>query len=196
MKQFNIEPKILKSCVPAMSKEESRSYLMGIHIFEKDGSLVYEATNGHLLISVVSKLEQEENITGLNIIVPDFLVKELSKPAFLKGFNCVGVEYLTAVVEAQTISIEMPGGIFSKKLIDYDYPDTSKLAPKNPTCRELDFDTIGLNVKYMADIEKSLKALGSSKAKISFGGNTEAVSFNNNDNEIGEWKALLMPLRV
>ena len=197
-KTFKLEPHLLRACAPAMSTDETRYYLNGVHVFESDGKMIYEATNGHILIRVESVNEQEdENIEGIDIIIPDFFVKEISKPKFLKGFGCIGLEWVDAVIDCQTINIEMPNGVVSNKLIDGTFPETDKVIPKKGSCRDLTFDSIGLNLGYLSKIDKSIKAMGMTVAETVFGNdNKSAVRFDAYSPEKGRWTALQMPARV
>lgn len=192
--QFKIEPALLRSCAPAMSNEETRYYLNGVHIFEKDGRLVYEATNGHMLVRITSFLEQENDLTGLNIIIPDFFVKELGKPSFLRGFGVIGLEWVDAVVEAQTISIEMPEGIASNKLIDGTFPESDKVFPAHRKGVNATPD-LALNLEYVGKIAKSAKAFDNFCAQIAINDNTGPI-YLSQKSERGEWEALLMPMRA
>lgn len=200
---FFLEPKVLAACAPAMGKQEGKAYSKGVHIYVENDHLVYEATNGHFLIRVKSYLEHRTeheyyDLTDINIIVPDFFVKELAKPAFLKGFGCVGTEFVTAVLSGQTISVEMPDGIISNRLVEDSFPNLGLIIPSYKTCRDKDFDYINFNFGYMSEISKSLKALGRSAAGLAFtGGNTSPVHLMTDietDTHSFSWEALVMPL--
>lgn len=196
MISFELEPKLLRACAPAMSREKSRPQLNGVHIFERNGSLVYEATNGIFLVRIKSNHEQIEDIAGLNIIIPDFFVKELGKTSFLKGFGCIGLEWVHAFVEGQSIKIEMPEGVATKKLIEGKFPDTAPLFPTKRSCKDLDFDAIGANFEYAGAIAKSLRQFsGSSSTEIRLSDKNGPIHMSLR-NEIGDWEALLMPTQI
>lgn len=193
--QFKLQPSMLKSCAPAMSTEETRYYLMGVHVFERNGQMIYEATNGHILVRCTATLEQENDFSGLNIIIPDFLVKELSKPSFLKGFGCIGGEYVDAVLDGCMLNIEMPNGIASNKIIDGTYPDTDNVFPQKKSGVN-EMADLGFNTEYLSRIAKSAKAFnGSFICKVSATDASSPVYFTQNGDR-GEWEALLMPCRV
>ena len=69
---LNLE--VLNKLVNGVSKEESRYYLNGIHIYDKDGSRYYEATDGHIAIRAVAPIE-EDNLTDDYIIKMQSAVK-------------------------------------------------------------------------------------------------------------------------
>lgn len=193
---FKIEPHFLKACAPAMSTEQTRYYLMGVHIFERDGKIIYEATNGHLLIRCTSNRKQDSDLKGLNMIVPDFLVKEVSKKAFLSGFGCIGQEFVDSVVDGQSILLEMPDGTVSRKLIDGTYPQADLVFPSKRTGVS-EMPDLGFNLSYMADIQKSLKSFtGTLTANFSIAENSAPLYMTNKTSEYGVWEAVLMPVRV
>lgn len=194
MKTLKLQPTLLRACAPAMSTEETRYYMKGVHVAVKDGKTIYEATNGHFLIRCTSLLEQEPDADGLDIIIPDFFVKELSKPAFLKGFGVIGELFVDAVVEAQTISVEMPEGIASNKLIDGTFPNVELVMPKHTKGINATPD-FALNLEYLSKISKSAKAFESYVSHIAINDNTSPVYFEKHG-DLGRWEAALMPTRA
>lgn len=194
MPQFKLQPSLLRACAPAMSTEETRFYLKGVHVFERNGELIYEATNGHFLIRITSSLEQDDDVNGLNIIIPDFFVKELAKPSFLKGFGVIGEEWIDAVVEAQTLSIEMPDGIASNKLVDGTFPNIDAVMPSHKKGINASPD-MGLNLEYLAKIGKSAKIFDSYVSNIAINDNSGPIYFEKIA-ERGKWEAVLMPARA
>lgn len=193
--EFHIEPRMLRACIPAMSKEKSREYLCCVHITERAGRLVYEATNGHFLVRAQSALEQETDCKGLNVMVPDFFAKELAKPAFLKGYGVIGEEYLVAVIEGQTISLEMPKGIASNRLVEGEYPDISAIMPRHRRGTVAN-DILGLDMGMMSAISASATAFHSFQTEIAIGEGVRAPIYFRQDWEGAVWEAVLMPVRI
>ena len=196
--QFNIDFKALAACAPAMSTEETRYYLIGVHVFERDGEIVYEATNGHYLIQVRSDVIQDEmNIQGLNIIIPAFLVKRLSDKSFRKGFAVDGDVLVPCVVDGTRINVEMIDGLINFKLVDGTYPDTSRVIPKGISCKKLDFDVIGFSTQYIGQISKSIKLFtGSANAEFAFSSADNSAPTLITSVGLSNWLAVLMPLRI
>lgn len=194
---FNIDLKAIASCAPAMSTEETRYYLCGVHIFERDGKVIYESTNGHLLIQVQSEVDQDEmEFQGLNLIIPAFLVKQLSNKAIQKGFAVADNTPIPCHVDGTRINIEMIDGLINFKLIDGAFPDTTRVIPKKASCRNLNFDAIGFSPSYMDKIGKSLKEYtGFSVLSAKFSGDTgqEPILIECSS---PSWIAVLMPARV
>lgn len=194
MKSFRLQPALLRSCAPAMSTEETRYYLKGVHVYEKDGDLVYEATNGHIVVRIESNLEQEGDCIGLNVIIPDFFVKEIAKPSFLKGFGVIGQEYVDAVIDGQTIILELPDGTASNKLVDGTFPDVESVMPTHRKGLEA-VDDIVFNLEYFSRLSKSAKAFDSFSAHMAICSN-DGPSYFEKIGERGHWQAAIMPMRA
>jgi DNA polymerase III sliding clamp (beta) subunit (PCNA family) len=190
---FQIEPKLLRACAPAMGNEEIRYYLCGVHVFERNGEVFYEATDGHRLIRVKSHVEQQEDVTGLNIIVPAFFVKNVSSKKFVNEYGLDDLQWVDAVVDAQTLRLEFLNGVVSTKLIDGTFPNADAVIPEKTG--GLDAPEIGFNLKYMADFAKSLKELSQPDAAWSFTDASGPCVLKKNT-EFGEWLGVLMPTRT
>jgi|GEM_PF-3076973 len=194
IKQFNLDFTALKSASYAMSTDETRYYLCGVHIFEREGSIIYEATNGHILIRVVSEVLQDGDCAGLDIIFPAFLVKELSKPAIKKGFGAGELTFVPCVVDATRINIEMIDGLINFKLVDGTYPDTDKVIPKKS---DVKIDNIGVSAGYMDKLSKSVKSLyGSESISMNFTGDGFTSPILIQNSVASNWLGVLMPLRI
>ncbi len=194
---FNIDLPALAACAPAMANDEARYYLNGVHVFERDGRVVYEATNAHILIQAESDaLQDGMDFAGLNIIVPAFLVNYLAKKSFQAGFGVSKDCEVPCVIDATRMTVEMVDGTISFKTIDGTFPDTMRVIPEKGSCKNLDFDAIGFSPAYMGKIGKSLNTFtGGNFLSMRFSGNTgcepiliECSSPN--------WRAVLMPARV
>lgn len=193
-KEFNIDFKALKACSYAMSTEEARYYLMGVHIFEKSGQIVYEATNGHILIRVTSEIPQDQVYDGLNIILPAFLVKELSKKSILKGFGLADIDFAPCVVDETRINIEMLDGLINFKLIDGTFPETDRVIPK---INGVSIENISVDGRYVSAFVKSLNALCKTNAmnmQFTGSGNDSPILIENGMTP--NWLAVLMPTRI
>lgn len=193
MQTFRLQPSLLRSCAPAMSTEETRYYLKGVHVFEKNGSLIYEATNGHILIRITASLEQENDCSGINIIIPDFFVKEIVKPSFLKGFGIIGMEYVDAVIDGQTIILELPEGTASNKLVDGTFHDCESVMPKHRKGLNATED-ISFNLEYMAHLAKSAKCFEGYNAHLAIQDACAPTYFEKHGDR-GHWQGVIMPVR-
>ena len=191
MKEFNLDLKALKSCLPAMSNEESRYFLCGVHIFERGVTMIYEATNGHILVRVESDLQNEEfDYTGIDIIVPAFIVRHLCKAAFLKPFGMEG-DFIPCHVDATRINIEMLDGLINVKLVDGTFPDCSHVIPKTS---DVTFNKININGKYMEALAKSIAVFsGSPLLALQFTGEKYGSPILIKNDIFKNWLGVLMP---
>ncbi len=188
---FNLDLKALKSCAPAMSDEETRYYLCGVHIFERDGVMIYEATNGHIAVRVESELQNEDfYYMGIDMILPSFIVKHLCKPAFVKGFGLEG-DFIPCHVDGTRINIEMLDGLINFKLIDGTFPDIDAVIPKTSA---IAFNKINVNGKYMDDLSKSISVLsGSRLLALQFTGDRYGSPILIENDQYQQWMGILMP---
>lgn len=194
MKEFNLDLIALKACMPAMSNDEARYYLCGVHIFEKEGVVFYEATNGHLVIRVESEQPNEDyECSGLDIILPDFIVKHLSRPAFLKPFGVEG-DFIPCNVDGTRINIEMLSGVINVKLVDGTYPNVDAVIPK---ASQITFNKINVNGAYMDALAKSIKSYsGSSCLGLEFTGERYGSPILIKNDSHDKWVGALMPITM
>lgn len=196
---FNLDLMALTSCAPAMSKDELRVHLYGVHIFEREGELIYEATDGHILVQVSSDIPQDElDFAGLNIILPSFVVKELIKKSFQKGFGVENPDFQTSChIDNNRINIEMFNGLINFKLVDGIYPNTAQAIPEHASCKNnnLSFDQLGFNILYMDKIYKSAKVFDKSGViRMAFSDeNQGAILIKSSE---PAWTAVLMPCKI
>lgn len=188
---FNLDLKALKSCAPAMSDEETRYYLCGVHIFERDGNVIYEATNGHIAIRVESELQNEDfDYHGIDMILPAFIVKHLVKPAFVKGFGLEG-DFIPCHVDGTRINIEMLDGLINFKLVDGQFPEIDAVIPKKS---HITFNKINVNGKYMDALSKSVSVFsGSRLLALQFTGDRYGSPILIENDNFPNWMGILMP---
>ena len=114
----------------AQSDEETRYYLNGIYLHERDGKLRLVATDGHRLglAEIAPAKALPANLAG--IIVPRGAVPELMR--------------LAADAKKETITLEISGHRlrvahgdveFGTKLVDGVFPDYDRVIPKQNDCR-------------------------------------------------------------
>lgn len=190
-KDFNLDLKALKSCLPAMSKEESRFYLCGVHIFERDGIIIYEATNGHILVRVESDQHNDDfDFEGINFILPAFVVRHLCNGAFIKNFGMEG-DHIPCHVDGTRINIEMLDGLINVKLVDGTFPAVDNVIPKSSA---VTFNKININAKYMDALAKSISVFsGSPLLALQFTGERYGSPILIQNETFEKWLGLLMP---
>ena len=182
-----------------MSTNDERYYLNGVNIYRNnDGYIVYRATNGYTAVVITSTSKQisdYKNGDQLNIILPAQFVKDISKPSFLKnkGVETNFVE-ATYTPENDDITIEMPEGNMSSKLMFGTFPNIEGLFPKHKKgIKELpDF---GWSFEQMDKIRKSISAFGDKCSTVAITGQSQPIYFHAK-NLNGTWECLLTPTRT
>jgi len=158
---FQIDLNVLKAVATAMSNEETRYYLCGVHFTAtKAGKLAIEATDGHRAMRAYIGHEVPE---GFAAIVPDTLVKALIK--LPKRVEAVTIEI---DVETQKAKAVTPNGTLEQDLVAGSFPETSRIFPAETNGKAARFQG-----KYVADIDKAGKLLN---AEPIFHFNGEAVN--------------------
>lgn len=192
MTTFSLNTKLINACIPAMSKEQIRYYLCGVHIFERDGKLIYEATNGHMLIRVTDNEypADREVPKGLNVILEASDVKLFSKNAKAKN------KYMTnwdATVNGSVVTIGGESVIASVAIVDGTFPDCDLVIPTY-TDEPREYSEIGWNLSYLSILADSLKAMGKTSPHANFNlpnDNRSPGKFTQDN-----WLGILMPVRI
>jgi DNA polymerase-3 subunit beta len=102
----------------AISVEDTRYYLNGVHLHRQDGKLVGAATNGHLLVRIVIDLDPGQD---LKVIVPAKVIGILNE---LAAHGDVEV-----LVDQNKISLRSGSWTIVSKLIDGIFPDYARILP-------------------------------------------------------------------
>jgi len=112
----------------AISNDETRYYLNGLFLQAIKGETGYElrsvATDGHRL--AVSHLISPNNMAEFGVILPKKSVNEIRR--IIEGAKEIAVE-----VSRAKIKISADSTTIISKLIDGDFPDYTKVLPKNNT---------------------------------------------------------------
>lgn len=114
---------MIRQTVPAVSTEEIRPVLTGVVMSLKDGQLQFVATDSHRLALRVANVEAPADLTFSNVIVPG---KSLSELGRLLPDNDSLVDI---VIADNQILFKMEYTQFYSRLIDGQYPDTSRIIP-------------------------------------------------------------------
>lgn len=183
---FNLDLKVLKSVCFAMDKEKNRYFLMGVHIFERDGNLIYEATNGHFAIRV-GGLRADEDLKGLDIIIPDYAVRTLIKQ---KGYKSL----CPAETDGKKITFSLPDFDYGVKCVDATFPNVDRVIPEQS---DLQFNTLRIDGLYLGEIAKSIKVLScKSFLTLHATGDTYGDPILVKDKSLPDWIAVIMPVTL
>ena len=135
---------VIRQTVIAVSKQESRPILAGIHITLHDGLLTAVATDSHRLAQRKVALNDVDNGIDFDVIIPGKSMKELSGM-----ISDVDEDVQVQVTENQILFI-FGNTHFYSRLLEGNYPETSQLIPKTAdTTVELDAGS------FLASIERA-----------------------------------------
>ncbi|HJA27029.1 MAG TPA: DNA polymerase III subunit beta [Candidatus Limosilactobacillus intestinigallinarum] len=135
---------VIRQTVIAVSKQESRPILAGIHITLHDGLLTAVATDSHRLAQRKVALTGVDNGIDFDVIIPGKSMNELSGM-----ISDVDEDVQVQVTENQILFI-FGNTHFYSRLLEGNYPETSQLIPDSAdTMIELDAGT------FLASIERA-----------------------------------------
>ena len=121
-KTYKLNIELLNSVIPAMSKEDVRYHICGVHIEDKDGMRVYVATDGHKLF-VAKELTDGELLpeNGLTI-------------KFKKEIGRSKLDFCEMViVDEETVVIRTEKEKMALDIINAEYPNYEKVIPSENT---------------------------------------------------------------
>ncbi|MDN2453226.1 DNA polymerase III subunit beta [Lactobacillus sp. UCMA15818] len=144
---LNLESDVLKQIIGqtviAVSTQESRPILTGVHLTIKNNQLSAVATDSHRLSQRKITITVADDVS-YNIIVPGKSLSELSK---MIGEDVTQVEVR---ISENQILFEFNNTIFYSRLLEGNYPDTDRLLPKDSET-EIGFNTS----EFLASIERA-----------------------------------------
>lgn len=108
---------VLNKMVNGVSKEATRYYLNGIHVYDKDGFRYYEATDGYVCFRAVTQIEGDA-------LPGDYLIKmQQAIKSKLTTCELVLADEETAVIKCDTKN--------AFDIIDATFPDIERIIPQN-----------------------------------------------------------------
>lgn len=140
----DILKEVIRQTVIAVSKQESRPILAGVHMTLKDGVLTAVATDSHRLAQRKVVLENIDNDIDFDVIIPGKSMEELSGM-----ISDVHEDVQMQVTENQVLFI-FGNTHFYSRLLEGNYPETSQLIPQTTdTTVELEAGT------FLSSIERA-----------------------------------------
>ena len=140
----DILKEVIRQTVIAVSKQESRPILAGVHMTLKDGILTAVATDSHRLAQRKVVLENIDNGIDFDVIIPGKSMEELSGM-----ISDVHEDVQMQVTENQVLFI-FGNTHFYSRLLEGNYPETSQLIPHTAdTTVELEAGT------FLSSIERA-----------------------------------------
>lgn len=165
---------VIRKLTYAISTEETRYYLNGIHVRPIDGKrLDFVATNGHILAR--HAVAVEDDVEGLSgIIIPRAAIDHIGKL----------IAKATGPVEVQStdrnISFRIGGIHVTSKLIDGTFPDYQRVIPTDvPHDAHVDRLSLDAAVARISSIVKSGK--GARGVRFDFVGDGIKISARSNE---------------
>jgi DNA polymerase III subunit beta len=113
---------IIRQTVFAVSTSETRPILTGVNWRVEDSELICTATDSHRLALRKAKIETE-NQQSYNVVIPGKSLNELSK--ILDDSN----DPVDIVITANQILFKTKHLLFFSRLLDGNYPETTRLIP-------------------------------------------------------------------
>lgn len=140
----DILKEVIRQTVIAVSKQESRPILAGVHMTLKDGVLTAVATDSHRLAQRKVVLDNIDNSIDFDVIIPGKSMEELSGM-----ISDVHEDVQMQVTENQVLFI-FGNTHFYSRLLEGNYPETSQLIPQTAdTTVELEAGT------FLSSIERA-----------------------------------------
>lgn len=140
----DILKEVIRQTVIAVSKQESRPILAGVHMTLIDGVLTAVATDSHRLAQRKVVLENIDNGIDFDVIIPGKSMEELSGM-----ISDVHEDVQMQVTENQVLFI-FGNTHFYSRLLEGNYPETSQLIPQTAdTTVELEAGT------FLSSIERA-----------------------------------------
>lgn len=140
----DILKEVIRQTVIAVSKQESRPILAGVHMTLRDGVLTAVATDSHRLAQRKVVLKNIDNGIDFDVIIPGKSMEELSGM-----ISDVHEDVQMQVTENQVLFI-FGNTHFYSRLLEGNYPETSQLIPQTAdTTVELEAGT------FLSSIERA-----------------------------------------
>ncbi|UKS56100.1 DNA polymerase III subunit beta [Exiguobacterium acetylicum] len=124
--RFRLPADLLRSMIRqtsfAVAVQETRPVLTGVNFSADKGILTCVSTDSHRLALRRAQFETDTDISFQNVIVPGKSLNELSK--------LLGDGHVDITITNQQILFKMKHVLFFSRLLDGNYPDTSRLIPE------------------------------------------------------------------
>lgn len=166
---------IINQTVIAVSNQESRPILTGVHFVLKDKILFAVATDSHRLSQ--RKVTLPDNEGEYDVIIPGSILSELSK------MISDDTENVKMKITENQVLFTIGNTYFYSRLLEGTYPDTSRLIP-NDSETEVQFDAYEL----LGAIERASLLSHESRnnvVKLSIKTNDKKVTISGNSPDVG-----------
>ncbi|KOY79821.1 DNA polymerase III subunit beta [Apilactobacillus kunkeei] len=166
---------IINQTVIAVSNQESRPILTGVHFVLKDGTLFAVATDSHRLSQ--RKVALPDNQGEYDVIIPGSSLSELSK------MISDDTENVKMKITENQVLFTIGNTYFYSRLLEGTYPDTSRLIPRDSETN-VQFDAYEL----LGAIERASLLSHESRnnvVKLTIKANVKQVTISGNSPDVG-----------
>ncbi|EIT86129.1 DNA polymerase III subunit beta [Fictibacillus macauensis ZFHKF-1] len=124
MIQGDLLRQMIRQTVFAVSTTETRPILTGVNMKLEEGVLTFVSTDSHRLAKRIASIDNStEGLAFQNVVIPGKSLNELSKIVEESS------ELVHIVVTNNQVLFKTKNTLFFSRLLDGNYPDTSKLVP-------------------------------------------------------------------
>ena len=172
----DIMKQVINQTVIAVSTQESRPLLTGVHLTIKDGELHAVATDSHRLSQRKVKLSGAENI-DYDIIVPGRSLVELSR------MIADSTGSLEIQIAENQILFNFDNTAFYSRLLEVMYPDTDRLIPQSS---ETEIELNAVSLLHAIERASLLSHEGRNNVvKLSLNSENQTAVLSSNSPEVG-----------
>lgn len=172
----DIMKQVISQTVIAVSTQESRPLLTGVHLTIKNGELHAVATDSHRLSQRKIKLSGAENI-DYDIIVPGRSLTELSRMIADSTGN------LEIQIAENQILFNFDNTAFYSRLLEGMYPDTDRLIPQSS---ETEIELNAVSLLHAIERASLLSHEGRNNVvKLSLNSENQTAVLSSNSPEVG-----------
>lgn len=183
--QSDLMKSIIRETVFAVSQQETRPILTGVHWTIEEGRLSCVATDSHRLARRLATPEDMPAIS-FNFVVPGKSLQELNK--ILSDTN----DPVEILISDQQVLFKMNHVLFYSRLLEGNYPDTSRLIPEDSKT------SIVVNGRaLLQSIDRaSLVAKEEQNNIVRFSTEGQMIEISSNSPEIGKVEELVEAIKM
>lgn len=158
----------------AVSTQESKPILTGVHCALKHGELKLVATDSHRLSQRIVKVETDESLSFENVVIPGKSLAELQRILIDDD------KPIEVVITNNQILVKTERILFFSRLLDGTYPDTERIIPQKSQAE------ITLNTKSLLQaIERASVLAKDGKHNVQLTSAEQTIHISSNSPEVG-----------
>lgn len=183
--QADLMKSIIRETVFAVSQVETRPVLTGVHWTIENGKLSCVATDSHRLARRIATIENAPSV-DFDFVIPGKSLQELNK--ILPDTN----ESVEIIIAEQQVLFKLNDVLFYSRLLEGNYPDTSRLIPTDSKT------SVIVNGKsLLQSIDRaSLLAKEERNNIVRFSTEDKMIEVSSNSPEIGKVEELVEAIKI